>query len=133
MNRETIRDAIALAEKVGHVFVATAGTDGKPHMASARRLTMAPDGVLSVAEWFCPGTVQNVLNNPQVSVVVWDAATDTGYQLLGRVEETRDVSMLDGYLEEEARHPIPQVETLIRLRVDAVLAFTHAPHSDLVL
>ncbi|MBN1180317.1 MAG: pyridoxamine 5'-phosphate oxidase family protein [Anaerolineae bacterium] len=124
---------VALAEEVGHVLVATADAAGLPHVASAGRLTLAPDGRVLLAEWFCPGTMSNLQQNRRIALVVWNADTDTGYQLLGKVEQVRDLAILDGYApEQEDESPPPQVERELLVRVDKILDFSHAPHSDVV-
>ena len=132
MNTHTIRKAVSLARKVGSIFVATADSGGLPHLAAAGRLDEAGDGRLSVAAWFCPGTVQNVQENRKISLVVWDPASDAGYQLLGEVEKVRELAMLNGYVPgEEKKPPPPQVERELVVRVEKVIAFSRAPHSDL--
>ena len=74
----------------------------------------------------------NLEHNLRVSLVVWDAAADTGYQLLGNVEKIEETAMLDGYIPEmESVGPSPQVERQLFVKVDKVMAFSHAPHSDL--
>lgn len=129
---ETIRSAVALGEKLEHIFVATADAEGLPHVAAAERFSLETDGVVTVAAWFCPGTVMNLQHNPQVSLVVWDEAADTGYQLLGKVEKIIETAILDGYIPHtEGKDPSPQVERQLLVRVDKVITFSHAPHSDL--
>jgi hypothetical protein len=131
MKIETLKKAVALAENLRHVSVATADMTGLPHVASAGKLTPAPDGRVVLANWFCPGTVSNLQQNPHIAIVVWDATADTGYQLLGEVEEVRELSILDGYVPgEEDKPPLPQLERELLVRVDEILAFSHAPHSD---
>ncbi len=128
---EEFKKAVALAEKLRHVFVATADADGLPHVASAGKLASAPDGRVVLADWFCPGTVTNLQQNPCVAIVVWDAGEDVGYQLLGEVEEVKELGMLDGYVPgEEDKPPLPQVERELLVRVNKIIAFSHAPHSD---
>jgi len=129
---DIIQSAIILGQKLGHVFVATADSKGLPHVAAAGRLSLGTDGLLTVAAWFCPGTVVNLEHNTKVSLVVWDAAADTGYQLLGNVEKVEETAMLDGYLPEmESTGPSPQVERQLFVKVDKVIGFSHAPHNDL--
>jgi hypothetical protein len=129
---EIIQSAITLGQKLGHVFVATADPKGLPHVAAAGRLGLGKDGLLSVAAWFCPGTVINLEHNTKISLVVWDAAADTGYQLLGNVEKVEETAIMDGYLPEmESSEPAPQVERQLHVKVDKVMGFSHAPHSDL--
>jgi hypothetical protein len=129
---DIIQSAITLGQKLGHIFVATADSKGVPHVAAAGRLSLGTDGILMVAAWFCPGTVVNLEHNTKVSLVVWDAAADTGYQLLGNVEKVEETAMLDGYLPEmERTGPSPQVERQLFVKVDKVIGFSHSPHSDL--
>jgi hypothetical protein len=129
---ETIQSAVTLGQKLGHVFVTTADSKGLPHVAAAGRLSLGTDGFLAVAAWFCPGTVMNLGYNTKISLVVWDAAADTGYQLLGNVEKVEETAMLDGYVPEmESTGPSPQVERKLFVKVDKVMGFSHAPHSDL--
>jgi predicted pyridoxine 5'-phosphate oxidase superfamily flavin-nucleotide-binding protein len=126
-----IEKAVALAARVGTVFVATADADGLPHVASAGRVATSPGGKVVLADWFCPGTVHNLGRNPRISIVIWDAARDEGFQLLGEVEAVKELGMLNGYRPGEGESPSPpQVERELTVRVDRILVFTHAPHSD---
>ena len=132
VKQETIQVAVTLGQKLGHVFVATADSEGLPHVAAAGRLSLGKNGLVAVAAWFCPGTVMNLRHNPKVSLVMWDSEADAGYQLLGNVEKVKETAMLDGYIPEmEGKGPSPQVERELMVRVDKVIAFSHAPHSDL--
>jgi uncharacterized protein len=129
---EIIHSAVALGQKLEHVFVATADAEGLPHVAAAGRISLGSEGLLTVAAWFCPGTVLNLRNNPKVALVIWDEIADTGYQLIGKVEKVEETAMLDGYIPEmEGKDPSPQVERRLLIRVEKVIAFSHAPHSDL--
>jgi hypothetical protein len=97
MKPGVLEKATQLATKVGYVLIATADSDGWPHVAAARTLTLDGEGRVAVNEWFCPGTIANLHSNSRVSIVVWDQKSDTGYQLLGRMERLKDIDMLDGY------------------------------------
>ena len=128
---EIIHSAVALGQKLEHVFVATADAGGLPHVAAAGRISLGDEGLVAVAAWFCPGTVMNLRQNPKVSLVIWNEAADTGYQLLGKVEEVEETAMLNGYIpEREGKDSSPQVERRLLVHVDKVIAFSHAPHSD---
>ena len=132
IKREIIQSAVTLVQKLGHVFVATADSKGLPHVAAAGRINLGADGLLAVAAWFCPGTVVNLEHNTKITLVVWDAVADTGYQLLGNVEKIEETAMMDGYIPEmESTGPSPQVERQLLVKVNKVMAFSHAPHSDL--
>ena len=132
MRQETIQSAVALGQKLEHVFVATADSEGVPHVAAAGRISLESEGLLTVAAWFCPGTVMNLWHNPKVSLVIWDEAADNGYQLIGKVVKVEETAMMDGYIPElERKEPSPQVERQLLVRVVKVVSFSHAPHSDL--
>jgi hypothetical protein len=131
MKLETIEKAIELGSGLGHVFIATADAEGLPHMAASGRLTAELAGSVSISEWYCPGTVENLQINPRISIVVWDPESDTGYQILGNCEKVEDLSMMDGLSPElEKKDPLPQVERKILVRVSKVVRFSYAPHSD---
>jgi uncharacterized protein len=123
--------AIKLAQKLGHVFVATADSSGMPHVAAAAQIQSASEDHVTVSAWFCPGTIANLDENRRISLVVWDPPLDKGYQLLGEVVNVEEQAMMNGYSAETEKHaPLPQVERKLVVRVAKILAFSHAPHSD---
>ena len=131
MKEEATQNAVELGEKLQHIFVATADAEGLPHVAAAGKISSASAGQVAVSAWFCPGTVMNLQKNRRVALVVWDAAADIGYQILGVVEKVEEKAMMDGYSPEmEDSPPPPQVERQLFVRVDKVLNFSHAPHND---
>jgi hypothetical protein len=132
MMRKSIEEAVALGIRMGYAFIATADREGLPHVGSSGSLELDDSGRLAVSEWFCPGTLSNLEANPRISVVVWDPESDSGYQMLGRSEGVREIAMMDGLIpESEAGMHIPQVERKILIRVDTVVRFSRAPHSDI--
>jgi hypothetical protein len=132
MNPDSIQKAIALGSEMGHVIVATADRGGAPHVAASSRISMEDDGRIGISEWFCPGTLANLRVNSQIAIVVWDPEKDRGYQLLGRSEGIKDMAFMDGLATGAGTEsPLPQVERKILVRVDRVIRFSHAPHSDL--
>jgi hypothetical protein len=131
MDREMIERMVALSNRVGFLFIATSDRSGMPHMASARRAEQMAGDRLALTEWFCPGTVANLRENPRLSIVVWDSASDTGYQLIGESEKIEEVAMLDGYeAGREESPPVPQVERRLIVRGREVFEFRQRPHSD---
>ena len=130
MKPESLNAAVELAEKLEHVFVATADSSGMPHVAAAAKLNQTSKDHVAVTAWFCPGTVANLSENRRISMVVWDAPSDKGYQLLGLVEKIEEIAMMNGYSPEADKYPpMPQVENRLLVRVDKVIVFSHAPHS----
>ena len=129
---KNLDDALTLAKKLEHVYVATADAFGMPHVAAAARLNRTSDDHVAVSAWFCPGTIANLDDNRHISLVVWDPPTDRGYQLLGEVDKIEEHSMMNGYSPAtELGSPMPQVERNLLVKVDKIITFTHAPHSDL--
>lgn len=132
MNISTLRRAARLAGEVGHCFVATSNPTGWPHLAIAGRLGLTQEAHLVVTEWFCPGTMLNLQSNPRIAVIVWDAAMDVGYQLLGELESVKSTGILDGIADQGSEEsPIPQEERQLLIHVDRVIEFRRAPHSDI--
>ena len=131
MNPQSLAEAVALAARIGYVFIATADTSGKPHLAAARRLTRRKGHQVAVSDWLCPETVVNLRQNRSLSLVAWDPVADHGFQLLGTLAEMNDLEMLDGYSPDlEKKGPIPQVDRELLVQVEQVLEFKIAPHSD---
>jgi len=132
MKTELLRKVVGLAGVVGHIFVATADERGTPHVAAAGKLSSPGTDRLAVEAWFCPGTMENLRRNKNASVVVWDPMADVGYQIIGELERIEDVAILDGCAPEvEKKTPTPQVDRRLVVRVQKVIRFSHAPHSDL--
>ncbi len=132
MNDEKIKEAVQLAKKTGHVFLATADIHGMPHISAAGKISLDANGRVSVTEWFCPGTLANLQVNKSISIAVWDKKTDTGYQLLGKLDLIRDLEIMDGFAPDiEPKSPLPQIEKQLLVKVEKILDFKLAPHSDL--
>ncbi len=132
MKKQAIQWAVNLGQKLQHIFVATSDDRGLPHVAAAGRITPVQDEKVAVSAWFCPGTVENLEQNRLVSLVIWDSASDKGYQLLGEVEKIEEEAMMNGYAPElESKGTMPQVERKLIVRVEKIIDFSHAPHSDI--
>ncbi|MCF8143310.1 MAG: pyridoxamine 5'-phosphate oxidase family protein [Deltaproteobacteria bacterium] len=131
MHQETLSKAVELANRLGHVFVATADAEGLPHVAAAGSLELISPDQVSVSSWFCPTTTDNIERNPRIALVIWDRENDVGYQLLGKTSLPRDTAIMDGFSPElEQKGAIPQVEWRLLVHVNNIIAFSHAPHSD---
>jgi hypothetical protein len=129
MTKELIQKAVSMGTRVGYALVATCDDKGLPHLAASGKIEAEPDGHIGVSEWFCPGTLSNLEVNPRISIVVWDPATDAGFQLIGESVGVLEMAILDGFIP-SSQKITPQVERKIRIRVDKIMDFSHAPHSD---
>lgn len=130
MNADKIKEAAAIFNKTGFVWIATADDKGTPHISVAKHLSVEPDNIIYLTKWFCPGTVYNLNRNPGISLVVWDKDTNTGHQLIGKVKTVEEVGMQDGFTGESKPAETPQVERKLYVKVDRIFEFKNAPHRD---
>ncbi len=131
MKTEKLEKAVDLSQRIGFVCVATADRRGMPHIATASKIDLADEGCLAITEWFCPGTTANLQTNKFVSVVVWDRDSDSGYQMLGKLEGIEELGILNGYAPDiEPWPPLPQVERRLLIKVQKITDFKLGPHSD---
>ncbi len=132
MKQRAIKDAVILAQKLGHLLVATSDAQGLPHVAAAGKILLGKGkGRVAVETWFCPGTMANLGKNPLLSLIVWDPNTDQGHQLLGRVEKMEDLTLLDGCTPQpEDREDWPQAERRLSVQVEKTLRFRRTRHTD---
>jgi hypothetical protein len=129
MKPEVLERAVRLGKRVGVALVATADGKGIPHVASASRIESEGYPRVAVSEWFCPGTLSNLQGNPRISIVLWDPESDIGFQLVGVSEGIQETAVMNG-LHPEKEPSLPQVQRKILVRVDHIVRFCHAPHSD---
>jgi uncharacterized protein len=131
MKAEALSKAVALAKKANYVFLATADETGLPHVAAAGEISVVPiKEHVTVDAWFCPGTVANLQMNRHTAIVIWDSQRDKGFQLLGETEQVEEIAMMDGYAPGMENRPIPQVKRRLLVRVDKIIGFRNAPHTD---
>ncbi len=132
MDPKALERPLALGKRLGRAFVLTADENGVPHMAAASRIDPSGDQHISISEWFCPGTLANLQINPHVSIVVWDPEEDVGFQMVGESEGWTEEAMMNGFTgDTPGESAFPQVERRVLVRVEKVIRFSHAPHSDL--
>lgn len=132
MKPELLERAVRLGKRIGVALLATSDEKGMPHMAASSRIEAEGYPRVAISEWFCPGTLSNLQGNPQISIVVWDPESDTGFQLLGESEGIQETAVMNGLLSgPQEKHPIPQVQRKILVRVERIVRFCHAPHNDL--
>jgi predicted pyridoxine 5'-phosphate oxidase superfamily flavin-nucleotide-binding protein len=117
-------------DRVGHAFVATADSEGNPHLAAGRGISILEPDRLVFESWFCQTSLKNLAQNSKVAVAIADPVTGNGFQFLGRVEKTVDTAVLDGYAPELEPAGLPQVQWRLEIRVEKVMAFTADAHSD---
>jgi predicted pyridoxine 5'-phosphate oxidase superfamily flavin-nucleotide-binding protein len=127
-----LKEVVELSLCVDYVFIATADAKGLPHIAGVGSLADTSEGLVAIQEWFCPTTVSNLKENPNISIIIWDPSRDFGYQMLGQLERIEEVGILDGYVpEKEAESRLPQEKERLLIRPFKVVKFCQAPHTDI--
>ena len=61
MKTELLKKSVELSEKTRHVFIASVNAEGVPHIAASKNLSLASGNKAVLTEWFCPGTMANLL------------------------------------------------------------------------
>lgn len=127
MINENIKQFI---EKIDIAYVASTDKSGRPHLAAVKGLTIPDSQHIVFSEWFCPKTIENIAGNPEIAIAVLDGETGKGYQLVGIVEKTMDIGILDGYDPAIDAKATPQVLYQLAILVDEIMEFTHGVHTD---
>jgi hypothetical protein len=66
-----------------------------------------------------------------MALVVLPPGKDIGYELLGWLEESEDVLLMSGFdPQREAQRSIPQAKKRLIMRVDKIIGFQPAAHTD---
>jgi predicted pyridoxine 5'-phosphate oxidase superfamily flavin-nucleotide-binding protein len=132
MEKEILDRVKKLVEKVKIAYVATADRKGLPHIAASEGLTFVDEDRIAFRAWFCLKTVENLQENPRLSLAILNPRAKQGYQLLGRIERIEEGAFLDGYRPEEERGNavLPQAEHRLLIRIEKVSLLGSGPHSD---
>jgi hypothetical protein len=133
MNAKKLERAIELGERVEHFFLALVGADGFPYVNSARQIEQVAENQFAIEEWICPLTVKHLSQNPKMAVLIWDPASDDGYEILGEVLMFESQAFLNGFapeVEEDAY--LPQVKRKLIIRAEKITAFSHALRCDAI-
>jgi hypothetical protein len=131
MNAKKLERAIELGKRVEHFFLALVGADGFPYVNTARQIEPVAENQFAIEEWICPLTVKHLSENPKMAVLIWDPASEDGYEILGEVLMFESQAFLNGFapeVEEDAY--LPQVKRKLIIRAEKITAFSHALQCD---
>ena len=132
MQRELLEKVKKLVEKVRTVYLASSNKEGAPHIAASDGMAFFDGDRVIFKAWFCLRTVQNLQENPKLSLAVLDSKTQEGYQLLGEVEQIEKGAILNGYVPEKEKEwgGYPQAEHQLLIRIRKISHLTSGAHSD---
>jgi hypothetical protein len=115
-----------MARQVGFVFLATADSAVGPHISIVQPAGLDDQERVKLLAWLSPFTWENLQRNPKVSVVIWDAHDDNGFQLSASVEEMKPVAQLYARaLSAHERERFPRVEWKLLLRMPLWIFIKH--------
>ena len=117
-------------ERAATAVLASTDNGGQPHLVLGNICSEDEGDQLVFENWLCKKTMDNVRENPQVSVAIIAPEERIGYQFLGSVVNTVDVAMVGGYQPEEKPSGDLQVLTRLIVRVEKVVAFCEGLHVD---
>ncbi len=80
------QEAKAIIADIHPAMVATAGKSGRPNVSAKGTFQVLDDEHVLFADVNSPRTIANLLENPQVSAIVYDSATKRGCRIWGQVE-----------------------------------------------
>lgn len=117
-----------------HVLVATTDGNGIPHLSAASSVGLSSDGLLAVRKCYCQKTMDNVRENPLLSVLILNANLACGYQLIGRLQGMGDLADPDMLLAAMSRTNGRLAEALhvdaeFLVKVMQILDFEHVAES----
>lgn len=115
------------------VFIATADRSGFPHLAVGEHIVLAGENLLVLENCFCPTTLQNIVENPLVSVVALSLEDGSGFQMTGSVVRNSEAAVQNGSLRSNGHTIQPQILTRFTVKVETILDFSFKIHSDVPL
>lgn len=114
-------------------YVATTNQKGEVHLAVAKDLTFLPDSEhVAFKSWFCKKTIENIHENPNISIAIYDTKADTGYQIIGKAVSKKVVAVLNGYSPEleNVEKEYPQEEYQLKIKIINIMDLHSVAHSD---
>ncbi|MFC1925591.1 pyridoxamine 5'-phosphate oxidase family protein [Chloroflexota bacterium] len=86
-----------IISEVSPAQVATASREGKPNVSPKGSFRVLDDEHVAFADVRSPRTIANLRENPQVSVIVFDAANRKGCRIWGKAEILETGDLFDAF------------------------------------
>ncbi len=109
--------------ELGPSLVATASKDGKPNVSLKGSFRVLDDEHVMFADIVSPRTTANLRENPQLSAIVFDAATRKGCRIWGKAVEILDSGNLFDTISAEYASKGMKVKHVVKVKVDEVITF----------
>jgi len=109
--------------ELGPSLVATASKDGKPNVSLKGSFRVLDDEHVMFADIVSPRTTANLRENPQLSAIVFDAATRKGCRIWGKAVEILASGNLFDTISAEYASKGMKVKHVVKVKVDEVITF----------
>lgn len=103
-------------------LIATANKDGKPNVSPKGSFRVLDDEHVAFADIASPRTIVNLRENPQLSAIVFDAATRKGCRIWGKAEVLESGELFDTISAEYATKGM-KVKHLVKVAVEEAITF----------
>jgi hypothetical protein len=103
-------------------LVATAGKSGKPNVSVKGLLKVLDDEHVAFADIASPRTMANLVENPQVAIIVFDPATRKGCRLWGKTEILDSGADFEAVTADVAKMKM-RVKHLVKVTLEQVESF----------
>ena len=120
-----MRDFIEKERDPVFIFVGTSDKDGIPNISvKGSFISVLDSETIAYADVHSLKTLENVRQNPHVTIAVINAKTFKGYQFKGRAEVVGGGAIL-----EEARKQKPQVTSVTKVKIQEVYLLDYGPQA----
>ena len=115
-------EAKKIIGELGPALVATANKDGKPNVSPKGSFRVLDDEHIAFADIASPRTMANLRENPQLSAVVFDAATRKGCRIWGKAEILESGDLFDTISAEYTSRGM-KVKHLVKVAIEEAITF----------
>jgi general stress protein 26 len=132
MEKEILEKVKKLLQKVKLIYVATSNKEGIPHIAVEEGMIFLDNDRVLFRAWFCFKTLDNLRENPSISLAVLAPKARQGYQLFGEMEKIEEGAILNGFapVKEKVWTGYPQAEHRLLIRIQRISPLASGPHAD---
>jgi predicted pyridoxine 5'-phosphate oxidase superfamily flavin-nucleotide-binding protein len=103
-------------------FIATASVSGRPNVSPKGSLRVLDDEHILFADINSPNTVANLIENPQIAVLVFDPSTSHGCRIWGTAEILSSGELFDQISAEFSSRNM-QIKNIVVVSIAKVVAF----------
>lgn len=112
-------EAKKMIKEIIPALVATASKEGKPNVSPKGSFRVLDDEHVAFAEMASPNTIDNLKENPQVAVLVFDPDTWGGCRISGKAEILESGDLVDSFKAQFAPLKM-EVRSVVRIAVENV-------------